>query len=262
MSIIFDRDEFTWQDLLYQLVRSEQMDPWDINVSLVTKRFIETIKALENLDFRLSGKVVLAASILLKLKTESFYDDDLNELDQLFTQAEDNEMAINQFDDGFINDFFDVDHASRIEDDSPPDIKMKTPQPRERKVSIYDLVDGLEKALKVYEKKTVRRLEMEEIEEEKKKEKRRLKDKARDINRMMENVFSKVTDMFNELKRKKIFFSDLISNNTTKEDKIMTFMPLVFLSTREKVKLKQENHFEDIEISLHPNFNNSDKNKI
>lgn len=262
MSIIFERDEFTWQDLLYQLVRSEQMDPWNIDVSLVTRRFIQTINVLDNLDFRLSGKVVLAASILLKLKTENFYDEDLNELDKLFNQAEDNEMSFDQFEDDFMNDFFDTEHASRIEDDSPPNLKMKTPQPRKRKVSVYDLVDGLEKALNVYERKSKRKLERREREEDEKKTKKLIKDKKNDINRLMGNIFSKVNDFFNEFKRKKVFFSDLISDETTKEDKIMTFMPLVFLSTREKVKLHQEEHFGDIQISLHPNFNDSEKNKI
>jgi chromatin segregation and condensation protein Rec8/ScpA/Scc1 (kleisin family) len=35
--ILFNKDEVTWQSLLYELVKTEQMDPWDINVSMLTK---------------------------------------------------------------------------------------------------------------------------------------------------------------------------------------------------------------------------------
>ncbi len=65
--LLYNQDEVTWQTLLYELVKKEEMNPWDINISMLTKKYIETIKKLKELDFRISGKVLLAAAILLKI---------------------------------------------------------------------------------------------------------------------------------------------------------------------------------------------------
>ncbi len=45
-NIVFAKDQITWQSLLYQLIKSENMDPWDIDVSQLTKRYLEMLKKL------------------------------------------------------------------------------------------------------------------------------------------------------------------------------------------------------------------------
>tara|TARA_B100000315_G_scaffold259880_1_gene317826 strand:+ start:1352 stop:1498 length:147 start_codon:yes stop_codon:yes gene_type:complete len=34
-----DEDEVTWQTILYNLVKKEGMDPWDVNVSQLAQNF-------------------------------------------------------------------------------------------------------------------------------------------------------------------------------------------------------------------------------
>ena len=34
-------DEITWQTIIFDLVKSEQMDPWDIDISLLTQKYID-----------------------------------------------------------------------------------------------------------------------------------------------------------------------------------------------------------------------------
>ena len=86
--ILYKEDEVTWQSLLYELVKKEGMNPWDINISLLTKEYIDTIKKLKELDFRISGKVLLAAAILLKMKSNRLLNEDISEFDRLITQEE------------------------------------------------------------------------------------------------------------------------------------------------------------------------------
>ena len=76
-SILFEQDEVTWQALLMDLVRSEQMDPWDIDISMLAQKYIETIKELKKTDLRISGKVLLAAAILLRVKAHHLLVDDI-----------------------------------------------------------------------------------------------------------------------------------------------------------------------------------------
>ena len=46
-----------------------------------------------------------------------------------------------------------------------------------------------------------------------------------------------------------MLFSELIDSDR-KEDKIATFVPLLHLTTQEKIDLYQKEHFGDIEITL------------
>ena len=86
--ILYKEDEVTWQSLLYELVKKEGMNPWDINISLLTRKYIDIIKTLKELDFRISGKIVLAAALLLKIKSNRLVGEDLDYLDSLFAQSE------------------------------------------------------------------------------------------------------------------------------------------------------------------------------
>ena len=81
--ILMNRDEITWQNLIYDLIKSERMDPWDIDISLLTNHYIETLKKLKEANFFVSGKVLLAASLLLKIKSERLVNEDFANFDAL-----------------------------------------------------------------------------------------------------------------------------------------------------------------------------------
>src|SRR3989338_8721596 len=78
-------NEITWRSMIYELVKSEQMSPWDVDVSILSKRYVQMLKKLKELDFRVSGKMVLAASILLKIKSTLLVGEEMAELDRLMT---------------------------------------------------------------------------------------------------------------------------------------------------------------------------------
>ena len=52
LEMLTQKDEITWQTIIQDLVKSDEMDPWDVNISQLTKKYISTIKHLEKLDFR------------------------------------------------------------------------------------------------------------------------------------------------------------------------------------------------------------------
>ena len=76
-SIIFQEDELTWQNIIYDLVQTEQMNPWDVNIRLLSAKFLEKLKELKELDFRITGKVVLCAALMLKIKSNKLVQEDL-----------------------------------------------------------------------------------------------------------------------------------------------------------------------------------------
>jgi len=224
-------DEIMWQGILYELVRSEKMDPWDVDVSILTKKYLETIKQLKEHDFRISGKVILAAAILLKIKSEKLVGEDFDEFTKLITsleEQEEDEAAI--FDDnGLIPKFHEI-----------PTLIPRTPQPRKRKVSIFDLVKALQKALEVKKRRVLNSIPPMDMEIPKKK---------KEITEVIRDVYGKIKSFFMSGKTEKLTFSNLLPSSS-KEDKVYTFIPLLHLSQQNKVELIQNEPFGEIEVVM------------
>ena len=231
--MLLQKDEITWQSVLKELVKSEEMDPWDVNISKLTNKFIEILKKLKEMDFRISGKVLLAAAILLKIKSKRLIEHDFTELDEIISSTEDPD------EDSF---FEELEHSLEPLDQRinyEPSLIPKTPQPRKRKVSIYDLVDALEKALEVRKRRITRNIPPQNIQ---------IPEKTVDISLVIGEVFRKIKGLF--LKgTKRLTFSKLVPSNS-KEDKVYTFIPLLHLTNQRKINLHQQKHFEDIEVEL------------
>ncbi|MCH7641008.1 segregation/condensation protein A, partial [Patescibacteria group bacterium] len=59
-----------WQVIIYDLIHTEQLDPWDIDIIILTRKYFEKIKEIDDTDFYISSKVLLAAALLLRIKSE------------------------------------------------------------------------------------------------------------------------------------------------------------------------------------------------
>lgn len=236
--LLFEEDEISWQTIIYELIQSEQMDPWDINISILAEKFLDMLKKLKEMDFRISGKVVYAAALLLRIKSNKLLQEDIVALDQLIAGT-DEELNLDEISSN--NDFHN-------DMEGKPQLFPKTPQPRKRKVSVYDLVKALEKALEVEtrRKKFFVQNPVVTIPEQK-----------TDIGASMKTIFLKITSYFKKKNKKdiRLTFDQLVPSNK-KEDKVMTFIPLLHLDTQRKIDLMQEQHFGEIEIKL-ASINNS-----
>lgn len=234
-NMLMKEDDITWQSILSDLVKSEKMDPWDIDVSLLTKRYIEMLQKLKELDFKVTGKVVLCAALLLKMKSTQLVGADLERFDLLFAEPEEDI-------DGFMDD--DYDQYLRIrqafEDSDELRLIPRTPQPRSRKVSIYDLMEALQKAMEVKKRRVMRHVpDNVEIN---------IPTKRFDITEAIREVYGKLKMWFfrNNVRMK---FKQLVPGDS-KLDKVYTFIPLLHLTNERKVDLFQEEHFGEIEVEL------------
>lgn len=231
-NMLLEENEITWQSIIYNLVKTEQMNPWDIDVSLLTNRYIEAIKELEMADFFLSGKVLLASAILLKIKSVKLVDEDIANFDHyLFHSDEELENP---------EDFISTQRPTV----NAPPLGIKTPQARKRKVSVKDLISALEKALEVNQRRIIRREAFLNYD------KPVIPEKKVDITALIKNVFDKIKSFFN--KGESITFTKLVPSNE-KKDKIYTFVPLLHLSNQSKIDMEQKEHFGEIEVFLKNN---------
>ena len=236
--ILFDKDELTWQSIIQELIKTEQMDPWDVNISLLTKKYIETIKKLKELDFRVSGKVLLAAAILLKIKSNKLVGEDIEYLDRLISQEGEEDLVS-----------FEDNLEPRPMEDIPKNLIPRTPQPRKRKVSIYDLMGALERALEVKRRRVLRSIPPINVQ---------IPEKKRDISSVIKEIYGKIKAFFWNNSKSRLTFSKLISSDS-REDKIYTFIPLLHLTTQRKIDLFQQQHFGEIDIVLRETKEEVDK---
>ncbi len=232
-NMLFEEDEITWQTMIYELVRTEEMDPWDIDLKVLSTRFLDIVRDLKKLDFRVSGKIILAAAILLRIKSSRLLEEDISHLNQLIASTEESE-------DDIIDELeADMDFRQQVDDDKFKLIP-RTPQPRKRKVSVFDLVDALNKALEVKKRRT--RFQVPEA-------KVSVPEKKKEITVIIKEIYGQIVEYFREEKIKRLKFSQLIPSDA-KRDKVYTFLPLLYLDTQRKIDLYQPNHLDDIEISL------------
>jgi segregation and condensation protein A len=230
--IIFKSDEITWQGLLLELVKSEQMDPWDIDISELSHKYIAMVKKLQQADLRISGKVLLAAAMLLRIKATRLLEDDVSQFDALLKGEEET---------------LSLDEESHL----PPGVNRelykrlkllpKAPQPRKRKVSIYDLIEALQKALET-KKRRIARIPIVDIE---------IPEKKFDISKTMEDLLSRIIAHCKE--KGKLTFSDIAPKEADKKAKVYSFIPLIFLSNTGNIELQQQEHFGEIDILLRQN---------
>jgi len=226
-TILFNEEELTWQNIIYDLVHQEGMNPWDIDITKISKKFLERIRALTQLDFRITGKMVLASALLLKLKSNQFFNEDMTVFDQLLSD-----------DDAPLDDL----EPGQFYHDEDLDITLfpKTPQPRKRKVSVFDLVKALEHALQVEARRkpvTPRKYEKVEIPEI-----------QVDLDGIMSKLYVRIEKHY--AKDQGTLSFDQLCPGDTKIDKVLTFVPLLHLENQQKVDMNQKEHFGEILIHL------------
>ena len=238
--LLFD-DRLSWQTIIYDLINSEQLDPWDINLSVLANKYIEKVRTLEEANFFISSKVLLAASLLLRLKSEILLSRDLQSVDDiLYGKKEEKKYS-----------------QERIElDEEIPELVPRTPLPRHKKVSLQELILALSKA----------------ISTENRREHKALILKQHEINaylpipKKLFNLQDKIKGLYSKIKQmfvgrdERIAMSELSSMDS--EEKLLTFVSLLYLDTQQKVWLEQDGHFEEIWVLLKEMYEAKNKDLI
>ena len=230
-SLLVEQNEISWKSIIFELINSEQMDPWDINISLLAGKYIERLHLLKEQDLKVGGKVLLAAAILLRVKSTKLVGDDLDEFDRLIAGTD---LTQEQFYDDLEQELARGEELGLKEEF---ELMPRMPQARRRKVSVYDLVKALDKALEVKQRRVLNSIPpfME------------LPARKFDVTAAISNLFHRILSLFSA--RPKLTFSELLPGNT-KQDKVYTFIPLLHLSHQQKVELEQKEQFGEIDIRI------------
>jgi segregation and condensation protein A len=233
---IFNGDDISWKAMIFEAVRTEEMDPWDIDIAAISSKFMNMLATFHENSLQIPGKVVLASSILLRLKSNKFINEDMEQLDRLIAYTEGESEGWSD-DDGEYMDYEQPQESTEY-----PALIPRTPQPRKRKVSVYDLVKALEKALEVKNRRKILNLKPHPKVE--------LPNRIFDLSMVMNDVYNLVVEHHdNPARQGPLTFSQIIPSGS-REDKVYAFIPLLHLCNMQKVDLHQEEHFGDFEIEL------------
>jgi len=233
MDLLLEQDDVTWRTILLDLVKSEQMDPWDVNLTILTKRYLQAIKEMQEHDLKISGKILLAAALLLRIKSTHFIDKDLAEFDQLLYQQQD------EMDENWDN-LSEEQKEQRIKEKYK--LIPRNPQPRSRKVSIHDLISALQKAMETKKRILAQQRPVKYV----------IHKKGMDIVEVIYDLYHKIMYYSNkeENQNSKISFTQLLPPQAGKQEKAFTFIPLLHLENLQKVETEQAKPFEEIYITL------------
>ena len=186
-------EKLSWQAIIYDLINTEQLDPWDIDISLLSGKYLEKIRELEEANFFVSSKVLFAASLLLRMKSDIILNRDIPGLDDvLFGKKEEKKYTQERIE---------------LEDGEIPDLIPRTPIPRFKKVTLQELMAALGKAFKT-ENRRIRKeivLKQHKMEAEVVMPKNtfNLKDKIGEIHGKLKNIFTNSNE--------RLAFSELVN---------------------------------------------------
>ena len=236
-------EKIGWQNIIYDLVNTEQLSPWDRDLSLLSSKYLEKINELEEANFFVSSKVLLAASLLLRIKSEILLNQDLHDLDNVLFGKKD----VKKYEQERINF-----------DDDIPDLIPRTPLPRFKKVTLPELMEALGKAMKTENRRIKRKIIFKQQEREVDvvipKNNINLQDKIKEVYKKLKDIFFSRSEKF--------AFSEFVKNCKTKNEKILVFVSLLHLDNQQKIWLEQENNFEEIWVLLKNIYNKQNKEML
>jgi len=209
--------EGTWKDLLIELVRKNELDPWNVDIIEIADKYIEAVKELKVLDLRIPANIILAASILLHFKSEALYL-------ELEGKQENEEVA--------------EEPTQRIIPEIPQ-LSFRLRLPPKRKVTLAELIQALDEAMKIKEVKEQKRNEVFTLP---------IKFENKDIELELNRVLQEIKMSVDE--KGMTTFSSLAKISKGNDILVDLFVPLLYLANREKIILLQEQFFGEIIIVL------------
>lgn len=207
--------EPTWKEILLDLAHKEKFDPWNIDIVQVVDRYIDAIKGMKVMDLRIPANIILAAAILLRLKSEMLSLQEQEALEEDSTVEERPSVVVD-----------------------PLSIRLRLP-PR-RRITLPELITALEEAMKLKEvRESIAKNDPAPIP---------ININPIDIEAEIDRVYEKV--VANADKSKMTTFSALSGGLGLEQALLEVFIPLLFLAHKRRITLIQERFFDDIIIAL------------
>ncbi|MDE1810899.1 MAG: segregation/condensation protein A [Candidatus Micrarchaeota archaeon] len=217
----------TWRELLMDLIDTHQIDPWDIDIVKIVDSYVAVVKKMRIMDLHVPANIILAASILLRFKSDSI---------TIFDPVEAVEEEV------------PLEHQPRILPEVPALMPRARLQPG-RKITLNELMDALNQAIKLNERR-------ENVLREKFTPVELLvnKDDIDEKSTIVFQIIGKFTDTEGLAN-----FTDVAKNFGTMDKVLLDlFVPMLFLAHKGQLTMIQEQFFGEIIIRVNDDPNGRD----
>jgi len=205
------------------MAKRGEIDPWNIDIIDLTDRFLQKIS-----DLRVSARVLLYASILLRMKAEALIAEIFKEDDEKYEEEEDYYPA---------NLDLEIDFDNEISLDG---LKIGARKRIRRYTTLNELI------------KELRRLE--KIRKKRKRKSRVVKDVVKDIENIphdedVEEKIKAVNELLNRLfkSREELSFFSIVKGLSTTEV-LSYYVSILHLAYRSQLEVIQEKLYDDIKL--------------
>ena len=225
-------------DLLLYLIKKEEVDIYEVNLTTLATQFIEYIDMMREFDLEIAGEFLVMASTLMFIKSRELLPVDL----QVAVEGEEDDtdprwelirqlVEYKKFKDAAAKLQTLEAAQEHVFPRVPPKLEFETTDKPKLEVSIFDLVGAVNNILKRIA----------------------LRDDSRDIFEDKWSVSEKIENIVNIIKtRERVKFSELFADASSRSEVICTFLALLELIRLKQVVCAQTEAFDEIEIGRAP----------
>lgn len=229
-------------DLLLQLIEKNKVDIYDIPIAMITDQYLQYLERLKGMDLDNLSDFLVMACTLLDIKARMLLPKEEDENGEEIDPREELEARLIEYQEykskaGEFRNFDErTDGQCVREEDLPKEVKEYRPEPDYdlllEKVTLEKLKDLFELVLK------------------------RQEDKVDPIRASFGTIRTdpvRISDKFEYLtnfgkKKKKFSFQNLMRDQKTKADVVVTFLALLEMIKIGQIKVKQEDTFSEIRL--------------
>jgi segregation and condensation protein A len=219
----------TWEGVLTRL--TSDMDPWNIDLSELARRYRAYLRALQENDFEVSGRMVVTCSILLRMKS-----DDLLAMEY----RTDRDGLVAELEEAIEQEEFLWEEPPNPEEFALPVLR----RPR-RQVTLGDLRTALTSALKVSRRRAERLIDYVDVEEYDPFEGFEIG--GIDFSGRLDSLLSKIKNFLSG--RRVLSFFRLLEKGD-REERVQRFFEILHLAARGEIECSQSEFLGDITIKL------------
>ena len=224
-------------DLLLHLIKQSNIDIYDIEISEITKQYLDYINKMEELNINVASSYIVMAAELMEIKSKSLLPKKEEETEEEDEEVISKENLINKLIE--YKKYKEMAPSLKTLEAERQNIYIKSPEKlnnyldeivvKNEDTSVDDLVDAFKKFLerKNSEKPITTKITNKEYS---------VKERKHNIKNILRE-------------KKKVLFTELFEENNTSFI-IVTFLSILEMTKEKEVIIKQDTNFSDISIEL------------
>ena len=213
--IVSFASESSWKDVLISLINQNKLDPWDIDLSILVEKYVETIRSMKVMDLRIPANIILAAATLLRMKSDML-----------------------KYEDSYAGSIEEADEMIERPVLESGQLVLRTRVPPRRRITLNELLSALEEAISIKSANETKAVKMP-IDFP-------IHINPVDIEATLENVYSCIAAAAGT--SGKATLTEVLRSGKFEDVLLGLFIPMLYLEHKKRISTMQETFFGEVII--------------